>query len=47
LRIPSYSTDFDKGLTATNNVDLARAFKEFNSLAEQKLASTQYYLGQL
>ena len=35
LGLPSYSSDFDKGLTAYNNGDYATALKEWKPLAEE------------
>ena len=45
LGTPSYSADFDKGLTAAQNGDFAAAFKEWKPLAEQGLAKAQFNLG--
>ena len=45
LGAPSYSADFDKGLTAAQNGDFATALKEWKPLAEQGLAEAQYNLG--
>ena len=45
LGAPSYSADFNKGLTAAQNGDFATALKEWKPLAEQGLADAQYNLG--
>ena len=45
LGLPSYSSDFDKGLTAYNNGDYATALKEWKPLAEQGDVDAQYHLG--
>ena len=45
LGAPSYSADFNKGLTAYNNGDYATALKEWTPLAEQGVAEAQYNLG--
>ena len=42
---PSYSADFNKGLTAAHNGDFATAFKEWKPLAQQGDADAQYNLG--
>ena len=47
LGLPSYSSDFDKGLTAYNNGDYATALKEWKPLAEEGDVDAQYYLGVL
>ena len=47
LGLPSYSSDFDKGLTAYNNGDYATALKEWKPLAEKGDVDAQYYLGVL
>ena len=45
LGVPSYSADFNKGLTAAQNGDFATALKEWKPLAEQGDALAQYNLG--
>ena len=45
LGVPSYSADFNKGLTAAQNGDFATALKEWKPLAEQGDAFAQYNLG--
>ena len=45
LGLPSYSSDFDKGLTAYKNGDYATALKEWKPLAEQGDADAQTNLG--
>ena len=45
LGLPSYSSDFDKGLTAYKNGDYATALKEWKPLAEQGDANAQFGLG--
>jgi hypothetical protein len=45
LGLPSYSSDFDKGLTAYKNGDYATALKEWKPLAEQGDVDAQYHLG--
>ena len=47
LGLPSYSSDFDKGLTAYNNGDYATALKEWKPLAEEGDVDAQYHLGVL
>ena len=47
LGLPSYSSDFDKGLTAYNNGDYATALKEWKPLAEEGDVDAQYNLGVL
>ena len=42
---PSYSADFNKGLTAAQSGDFATAFKEWKPLAQQGDAYAQYNLG--
>ena len=44
LGLPSYSSDFDKGLTAYKNGDYATALKEWKPLAEQGDLDAQYNL---
>ena len=44
LGLPSYSSDFDKGLTAYNNGDYATALKEWKPLAEEGDVDAQYNL---
>ena len=45
LGAPSYSADFNKGLTAVQNGDFATALKEWKPLAEQGIARAQFNLG--
>ena len=45
LGVPSYSADFNKGLTAAQNGDFATALKEWKPLAEQGDAKAQHNLG--
>lgn len=45
LGAPSYSADFNKGLTAYDNGDYATALKEWKPFAEQGDAIAQYNLG--
>ncbi len=45
LGTPSYSADFNKGLTAYNDGDYATALKEWKPLAEEGDATAQYNLG--
>ena len=45
LGLPSYPSDFDKGLTAHNNGDYATALKEWKTLAEHGDVDAQYHLG--
>ena len=45
LGLPSYSSDFDKGLTAYNNGDYATALKEWKPLAEKGDVDAQTNLG--
>ena len=45
LGLPSYSSDFDKGLTAYKNGDYATALKEWKPLAEQGDVDAQFNLG--
>ena len=45
LGLPSYSSDFDKGLTAYNNGDYATALKEWKPLAEEGDVDAQTNLG--
>ena len=47
LGAPSYSSDFYKGISAYNNGDFITALKEFNHLAEEGHALSQYYLGRI
>ena len=47
LGLPSYSSDFDKGLTAYKNGDYATALKEWKPLAEEGDVDAQYNLGVL
>ena len=47
LNISSYSADFNKGLTATNNGDFATALKDWKPLAEQVDINAQFNLGQI
>ena len=47
LGLPSYSADYNKGLTAAQNGDFATALKEWKPLAEEGDAVAQYYLGQM
>jgi len=47
LGVPSYSADFNKGLTAAQNGDFATALKEWKPLAEKGDAVAQYNLGQM
>ena len=44
LGLPSYTIDFDKGITAYNNGYYATALKEWKSLAEQGDVDAQYNL---
>ena len=43
--VPSYSADFNKGLTAAQSGDFATALKEWKPLAGQGDADAQYNLG--
>ena len=45
LGVPSYSADFNKGLTAFQSGDFATAFKEWKPLAEEGNAVAQNNLG--
>ena len=45
LGMPSYSGDFNKGLTAAKNGDYATALKEWEPLAKEGDAVAQYTLG--
>ena len=45
LGVPSYSADFNKGLTAAQNGDFATALKEWKPLAEEGNANAQHNLG--
>ena len=45
LGVPSYSADFNKGLTAAQSGDFATALKEWKPLAGQGDADAQYNLG--
>ena len=45
LGVPSYSADFNKGLTAFQSGDFATALKEWKPLAEQGHAEAQFNLG--
>ena len=45
LGVPSYSADFNKGLTAAQNGDYATAMKEWKPLAKEGDAVAQYNLG--
>ena len=45
VSFPSWSADFNKGLTAAQNGDFATALKEWKPLAEQGHASAQFNLG--
>ena len=45
LGVPSYSADFNKGLTAAQSGDFATALKEWKPLAGQGDAKAQYNLG--
>ena len=45
LGTPSYSADFNKGLTAARNGDFATAFKQWKPLAEQGNERAQHNLG--
>ena len=45
LGTPSYSADFNKGLTAAQNGDFATALEEFKPLAEQGHVDAQFNLG--
>ena len=45
LGTPSYSADFNKGLTAAQSGDFATALKEWKPLAGQGDADAQYNLG--
>ena len=45
LGVPSYSANFNKGLTAAQNGDYATAMKEWKPLAKEGDAVAQYNLG--
>ena len=45
LGVPSYSADFNKGLTAAQSGDFATALKEWKPLAEEGNAAAQNNLG--
>ena len=45
LGVPSYSADFNKGLTAAQNGDFATALREWKPLAEEGNANAQFNLG--
>ena len=45
LGVPSYSADFNKGLTAAQSGDFATALKEWKPLAEEGNAVAQNNLG--
>ena len=45
LGTPSYSADFNKGLTAAQSGDFATALKEWKPLAEEGNAAAQFNLG--
>ena len=47
LGVPSYSADFNKGLTAAQSGDFATALKEWKPLAEEGHVEAQYNLGQM
>ena len=47
VSFPSWSADFNKGLTAAHNGDFATALKEWKPLAEQGDADAQYNLGSM
>ena len=47
LGAPSYSGDFNKGMTAAQNGDYATALKVWRPLAEQGDINAQYNLGQI
>ena len=47
LGVPSYSADFNKGLTAAQNGDFTTALKEWKPLAEEGNAVAQFNLGQM
>jgi len=42
---PSYSADFNRGMTAYKNGDFATALKEWKPLAEQGDVEAQFNLG--
>ena len=44
LGVPSYSADFNKGVTAAQNGDYATALKEWKPLAEQGVTEAQFNL---
>ena len=44
---PSYTADFNKGLTAAQNGDFVTALREWKPLAEEGNAVAQYNLGQM
>ena len=45
IAFPSWSADFNKGLTAAQHGDFATAFKEWKPLAEEGYSNAQFNLG--